>query len=115
MANAPRAQASFSLNIFSAFSGLFTSKRTKTSTEDGDGKDARHSSDGEDSDGGIVEERSRVQGVRRSELTTSSVARSETAQRHRVVVEDLVDDERDNGGAGRKAVGRGKEPFAIKE
>ena len=108
-----RAQASFSLNIFSAFSGLFTSKRTKTSASDADDKEGRRSSDGEGGGGGAAEERGRVQGVRRSELATSSVARTETAQRHRVVVEDLVD-ERDDG-AGRRAVERGKEPLAIKE
>jgi hypothetical protein len=113
LANAPRAQASFSLNIFSAFSGLFTSRRAKTSAEDADGREGRRSSDGEDGGGGAAEERGRVQGVRRSELATSSVARTETAQRRRVVVEELVD-ERDDG-AGRGAVGRGKEQLAVKE
>jgi hypothetical protein len=53
-----------------------------------------------------------VQGVRRSELTTSSVARSETAQRHRTVVEDIIDEE---DGKPRRAVKQGKEPLAIKE
>ena len=82
-----RAQASFSLNIFSAFSGLFTSKRTKTSASDADDKEGRHSSDSEGGDGGAVEERGRVQGVRRSELTTSSVGRTETrSSGNRVVV-----------------------------
>jgi hypothetical protein len=59
-----------------------------------------------------VTEQRRVAGVRRSELTTSSVARTETAQRHRVIVEDLPDNQE---GAGRKAVGPGKERLAIKE